>query len=130
MTTTTTTSQYGLGGAQYYSESIMGVTHDARDNAIFYKTWSRRCYSCSINSIDTNEKESELISLDILGNIKIWDTTELINFQTLKINEEVEDKGTKKSHTENNTKKKIKKEYLYMEQRIYFSKQIIQISQN
>ena len=66
----------------------------------------RRCYSCSINSIDTNEKESELISLDILGNIKIWDTTELINFQTLKINEEVEDKGTKKSHTENNTKKK------------------------
>ena len=36
MTTTTknTTSQYGLGGAQYRSGSIMGVTHDARDNAI------------------------------------------------------------------------------------------------
>ena len=34
MTTTTTTSQYGLDGAQYYSESIMGVTHDARDNVI------------------------------------------------------------------------------------------------
>ena len=33
-TTTTTTSQYGLGGAQYCSESIMGVTHDARDNVI------------------------------------------------------------------------------------------------
>ena len=33
-TTTTTTSQYGLGGAQYCSESIKGVTHDARDNAI------------------------------------------------------------------------------------------------
>ena len=47
--------------------------------------------------------------MDILGNIKIWDTTELINFQTLKINEEVEDKCTKKSHTENNTKiKEIK----------------------
>ena len=44
--------------------------------------------------------------MDILGNIKIWDTTELINFQTLKINEEVEYKGTKKTHTENNTKKK------------------------
>ena len=45
--------------------------------------------------------------MDILGNIKIWETTELIsNFQTLKINEEVEDKGTKKSHIENNTKKK------------------------
>ena len=33
-TTTTTTSQYGLGGAQYRSGSIMGVTHDARGNAI------------------------------------------------------------------------------------------------
>ena len=33
-TTTITTLQYGLGGAQYRSGSIMGVTHDARDNAI------------------------------------------------------------------------------------------------
>ena len=62
-------------------------------------------HPCSINCIDTNEKESELISLDILGNIKIWDTTELIIFQTVKINEEVQDTG-KKSHQENNTKKK------------------------
>ena len=62
-------------------------------------------HSCSINSIDTNEKETELISLDILGNIKIWDTSGLINFQTLKINEEIEDTG-KKSHQENNSKKK------------------------
>ena len=47
--------------------------------------------------------------MDIFGNIKIWDTTELIDFQTLKLNKEVEDKGTKKTHTENNTKiKKIK----------------------
>ena len=30
----TTTSQYGLGGAQYHSGTIMGVTQDARDNAI------------------------------------------------------------------------------------------------
>ena len=31
----TTTSQYGLGDAKYRSgSSIMGVTHDARDNAI------------------------------------------------------------------------------------------------
>ena len=30
----TTTSQYGLGGAQYRSGTIMGVTQDARDNAI------------------------------------------------------------------------------------------------
>ena len=33
-TTTTITLQYGLGGAQYRSGSIMGVTHEARDNAI------------------------------------------------------------------------------------------------
>ena len=30
----TTTSQYGLGGAQYRYRSIMGVTQDAGDNAI------------------------------------------------------------------------------------------------
>ena len=33
---------------------------------------------------------------------------ELINFKTLKINEEVEDKATKKSYIENNTKKRNK----------------------
>ena len=30
----TTTSQYGLGGAQYRSGSIMGVTQDDGDNVI------------------------------------------------------------------------------------------------
>ena len=34
ITTTTTTSQYDLAGDQYHSWPIMGVTHDARDNAI------------------------------------------------------------------------------------------------
>ena len=33
-TTTTTASQYDLGSDNYHSWSIMGVTHDARDNAI------------------------------------------------------------------------------------------------
>ena len=33
-TTKTTTSQYGLGGAQYHSGSIIGITQDARDNVI------------------------------------------------------------------------------------------------
>ena len=33
-TTITTTSQYGLCGTKYRSESIMGVAHDARDNVI------------------------------------------------------------------------------------------------
>ena len=31
---TDTTSQYGLGGAQYRSGSIMGLTHDDGDNTI------------------------------------------------------------------------------------------------
>ena len=33
-TTTTTTSQYGLGGAKYRSGSIMGLTQDDGDNAV------------------------------------------------------------------------------------------------
>ena len=48
-----------------------------------------------IHSIELNIKAT--CSIDNV--IKIWDTTELINFQTLKINEEVEDKGTKKFPT-------------------------------
>ena len=32
--TTTTTIQYGLDGAQYHSESIMGLTQDDGDNAV------------------------------------------------------------------------------------------------
>ena len=33
-TTTTTTSQYGLGGAKYRSGSIMGLTQDDGDNTV------------------------------------------------------------------------------------------------
>ena len=33
-TTTTTTSQYGLGGAKYRSGSIMGLTQDDGDNVL------------------------------------------------------------------------------------------------
>ena len=33
-TTTTTISQYGLGGAKYRSGSIMGLTQDDGDNAV------------------------------------------------------------------------------------------------
>jgi len=44
----------------------------------------------SINTIICNEKENELISLDIFGNIKIWDTQILSCFQTISISENVE----------------------------------------
>ena len=105
------------------STAIYSIAYDSMRNLLFASGFNHDIYvydpyidgssiykltghSCSINIIETNEKESELISLDILGNIKIWDTTELINFQTVKINEEVEDKDDKKQHSENNTKKR------------------------
>ena len=140
------------------STAIYSIAYDSIRNLLFASGFNHDIYvydpyidgssiykltghSCSINIIETNEKESELISLDILGNIKIWDTTELINFQTVKINEEVEDKDDKKQHSENNTKKKklssnLKmvylrklKKYLYMEVKAYFLKQIFLITQ-
>ena len=53
---TTTTSQYGLGGAQYRSESIMGVIHDARDNAIdvTYSTKPDRGGVITLNAMSTS----------------------------------------------------------------------------
>ena len=60
-------------------------------------------HSWSLNSIDVNEKESELISLDILGNIKVWDTQAFISFQNIKLNEECVD------HNNNNVNASIKK---------------------
>ena len=133
------------------STAIYSIAYDSIRNLLFASGFNHDIYvydpyidgssiyklsghSCSINNIDTNEKESELISLDILGNIKVWDTTELINFQTLKINEEVDDKNNnKKTHSENNTKKKklssnlkmvylrkIKKIFIYGNKNIFF----------
>ena len=64
-------------------------------------------HSWSLNSIDVNEKESELISLDILGNIKIWDTQAFISFQNIKLNEECNNNinaSVKKTNNECSTK--------------------------
>ena len=88
-------------------------------------------HTCSINSIEINEKESELISLDILGNIKIWDTTTLTNFQTIKINEEDEDLIGKKIQQKNKKQKlissikmiyfqKLKKIFVYGDKMLFF----------
>ena len=62
-------------------------------------------HSCSIKYIQLNEKENELMSLDILGNIKIWDITTLSSFQNIKINEEDEDNSKKKQQL--NKKQKV-----------------------
>jgi len=64
-------------------------------------------HNWSINSIECNEKESELISVDILGTIKVWDTSLLINFQTIKINEQFVDNSKKNHAIENKKNKKL-----------------------
>ena len=65
------------------------------DNASIYKLTG---HNWSINSIVANEKDSEIISMDILGNIKIWDSNNFLNFQTINLNETVE---IKKNANEN-----------------------------
>ncbi len=52
----TTTSQYGLGGAQYRSGSIIGVTQDARDNAIdvIYSTKPDQGSVNTLNAMSTS----------------------------------------------------------------------------
>ena len=97
------------------------------DNSSIYKLTG---HTSSINSIQINEKENELISLDIMGNIKIWDTTSLTNFQTIKLNEEVEDIGKKSLQKNKNQKQistikmaylhKLKKIFIYGDKILFF----------
>ena len=65
------------------------------DNSSIYKLTG---HNWSINSIVANEKDAEIISMDILGNIKIWDSQNFLNFQTINLNETIE---VKKSPNEN-----------------------------
>ena len=50
----TTTSQYGLGGAQYRSGSIIGVTQDARDNAIDVTYSTKPDRGVTLNAMSTS----------------------------------------------------------------------------
>ena len=50
-TITTTTSQYGLDGAKYRSESIMGLTQDDGDNAVDV-TYSIKPDQESVNTLN------------------------------------------------------------------------------
>ena len=59
MTTTTTTtmittSQYSLGGAQYRSGAIKGVTQDVRDNAIDVKYFTKPDRGGTLNAMITS----------------------------------------------------------------------------
>ena len=55
-TTTTTTSQYGLGGAKYRSGSIMGLTQDDGDNTvdIIYSTKPDQRSMNTLNAVSTS----------------------------------------------------------------------------
>ena len=55
---TNTTSQYGLGGAQYCSGSIMGLTHDDGDNAVdvAYSTKPDKWCATTLNAMSTSNK--------------------------------------------------------------------------
>jgi len=61
-------------------------------------------HNISVNSIAFNPIEEELISIDIVGNIKIWDINNFYNFQTININESYSDRRVQQDI--NNSKKK------------------------
>ena len=54
------------------------------DNTAVYKL---KGHNWSISGIAVNVKDSEIISVDCLGLIKVWDSSTFINFQTININE-------------------------------------------
>ena len=56
-------------------------------------------HNWSINSIACDETVNEFVSIDIYGNIKIWDLDNFYNYQTININETV--------NVQNNTNKKL-----------------------
>ena len=95
------------------------------DNTSIYKLTG---HNWSLSNIVSIEKESEIISLDILGNIKIWDSLYLLNFQTINLNETLD---TKKNNDNFKNKKfssnmkilylnKIKKIFIYGSKNIIF----------
>ena len=59
----------------------------------------------SINSICCNDSDNEIISLDILGNIKIWDSETFYNFQTINLNDTFDDKRVQNDINNSKTKK-------------------------
>ena len=46
-------------------------------------------HNSSIKSMALNKEENELITIDIMGNMKVWDLNTMTNFQTININDSV-----------------------------------------
>jgi len=135
---------------KYYTDqntSVYSMVYDSINNLLYTCGFSHDIYvydpyidgNCvykltghtySINNIDLNEKENELITFDIVGNIKIWDLTSMTNFQNIKINEE-EEENPKKIQPKNKIEKLIssmkmlyiknlKKIFIYGFQNVFF----------
>ena len=66
-----------------------GKDHDIYvfDPYIEFPVYILSGHAGSVNTVICNEKENELISLDIYGSIKIWDTQLLVCFQNFNLNE-------------------------------------------
>ena len=65
---TTTISQYGLGGAQYRSRSIMGVTQVAGNNTVdvIYSTKPDQGGVITLNDMSTSTTSQPFITIRVL----------------------------------------------------------------
>ena len=64
-------------------------------------------HNSSVKSLSLNLENNELISIDINGNLKIWDSTIFLNFQTLNIyNSLIAEQGHSKKQAEQLVNKK------------------------
>lgn len=69
-----------------------GKDHDIYvfDPYIEFPVYVLSGHAGSVSTVICNEKENELISLDIYGTIKVWDTQLLVCFQNINLNESAE----------------------------------------
>ena len=98
------------------------------NNKAIYKL---RGHNGTVNSISLNSEINELVSIDILGTIKVWDTSRLICFQTININEKIllQQNGVKKEEELfelfSSHKKKTLSSNIYIEALPYVNKLLI-----
>ena len=84
-------------------------------------------HNWSINSIACNEAMNEFVSIDIYGNIKIWDLDNFYNYQTININETVNIQSNSNKKLSSNQKMllltKVNKIFTYGEKLMIFNKE-------
>ena len=101
----------GIYNIEFYERKNLiftsGFDHDIHvyapynNNTCIYKL---KGHNSSIKSMAMNEKENELITIDIMGNMKVWDLNSSTNFQTINIKDSVliEQNHLKKLMEQNN----------------------------